>query len=55
MTFVAQFCFADSRDILPIAPPGDVMLLFFRDEEAFNGRGTRFSTDRATEVVTQWA
>jgi Domain of unknown function (DUF1963) len=35
MTFVAQFCFADSGDILPVAPTGDVMLLFFRDEESF--------------------
>lgn len=34
MTFVAEYCFADSGDILPIAPPGDVMLLFFRDEES---------------------
>lgn len=34
MTFFAQFCFADSRDLLPVAPPGDVMLVFFRDEES---------------------
>jgi uncharacterized protein YwqG len=35
MTFFAQFCLADSSDILPVSPPGDVMLIFFRDEEAF--------------------
>ena len=35
-TFFAQFCFVDSRNILPAKLPGDVMLLFFRDEESFS-------------------
>ncbi len=30
-TFVAQFCFADSRDIVSKKIPGDVMLIFFKD------------------------
>lgn len=30
-TFVAQFCFADSRDILSRNLPGDVLLVFFKD------------------------
>ena len=33
-TFVAQFCFLDSLDILPISIPGDLLLVFFRDHEA---------------------
>jgi hypothetical protein len=39
LTFIAQFCFADSRDILPVPPPGDVMLLFFRDEQSYHDPG----------------
>lgn len=31
--FVAQFCFADSNDILPSSLPGDVMLVFGLDDE----------------------
>jgi hypothetical protein len=36
-TFVAQICFIDSLDIVPVAPPGDVMLLFLGgcDDETF--------------------
>jgi hypothetical protein len=30
-TFVGQFCFVDSRDIVSRNVPGDVMLIFFRD------------------------
>jgi hypothetical protein len=30
-TFVAQFCFADSRDIVSRKLPGDVLLIFFKD------------------------
>jgi hypothetical protein len=48
MTFIAQFCFADSRDILPITPPGDVMLLFFRDEESC------FDPDDEAVVRIEW-
>jgi hypothetical protein len=33
-TFVAQFCFADSRDIVSQKIPGDVMLIFFKDEDS---------------------
>jgi len=32
-TFVAQFCFADSRDIVSNKLPGDVMLVYFLDHE----------------------
>ncbi|MCB1209470.1 MAG: DUF1963 domain-containing protein [Verrucomicrobiales bacterium] len=37
MTFVVQFCFADSKEILPYPTPGDVMLVFMSDSEAFYG------------------
>jgi hypothetical protein len=30
-TFVAQYCFADSKDIISNKIPGDVMLVFFKD------------------------
>jgi hypothetical protein len=33
-TFVAQFCFADSRDIVSQKLPGDVMLIFFKDADS---------------------
>jgi hypothetical protein len=33
-TFVAQYCFADSRDIVSKKIPGDVMLIFFRDAKS---------------------
>lgn len=33
-TFVAQFCFADSRDIVSRRIPDDVMLIFFKDSES---------------------
>jgi hypothetical protein len=33
-TFVAQFCFADSREIVSGKIPGDVMLIFFKDADA---------------------
>lgn len=36
-TFVAQFCFADSRDIVSDKIPNDVMLIFFRDSNSFAG------------------
>lgn len=31
LTFVSQFCFADSRDIVSDKLPGDIMLIFFAD------------------------
>ena len=34
-TFVAQFCFADSRDIVSESLPGDVILIFFKAASAF--------------------
>ena len=38
MTFVAQFQFADSRDIVgPL--PGDIMLIFARDKTLYTGGG----------------
>lgn len=37
MTFVAQFCFADSKEILPHPVPGDVMLIFMSDSDSFFG------------------
>lgn len=33
-TFVAQYCFADSKDIISKKIPGDVMLVFFKDAES---------------------
>lgn len=33
-TFVAQFCFADSRDIVSQKIPDDVMLIFFKDAKS---------------------
>lgn len=33
-TFVAQFCFADSRDIISDKIPGDVLLIFFKDADS---------------------
>lgn len=35
LTFFVQFCFLDSKDILPGKLPGDVMLMFIRDWESF--------------------
>jgi hypothetical protein len=37
-TFVAQICFIDSLDIVPVRPPGDVMLLFLGgcDDDTFH-------------------
>ena len=32
-TFVAQFCFLDSKDIVSDNLPNDVMLIFFRDAD----------------------
>ena len=36
-TFVAQFCFLDSKDIVSGKLPGDVMLVFFKDSESHFG------------------
>ncbi|MCC5876153.1 MAG: DUF1963 domain-containing protein [Candidatus Sumerlaeia bacterium] len=33
-TFVAQFCFADSRDIISRKLPGDIMLIFFKEADS---------------------
>lgn len=38
MTFVAQFCFADSRDIVSERIPNDVMLIFFKDADSLYHR-----------------
>jgi hypothetical protein len=46
-TFVAQFCFIDSRDIVTPKIPGDVMLIFFRDAQSHFG-------DR-DDVVIEWS
>ena len=46
-TFVAQFCFLDSKDITQGRLPGDVMLVFFKDAQScFSGRA---------EVQIEWA
>lgn len=37
-TFVAQFCFADSRDIISDRVPDDVMLIFFEEAESIYAR-----------------
>ena len=39
-TFVAQFCFADSREIVSKNIPGDVMLIFFKDEDGLYGENS---------------
>jgi uncharacterized protein YwqG len=36
-TFVAQFCFVDSRDIVSDSLPGDVMLVFFEAQHSYLG------------------
>lgn len=36
-TFVAQFCFLDSKDIVSRRLPGDIMLVFFKDCESYSG------------------
>jgi hypothetical protein len=36
-TFVAQFCFLDSKDIVSSQLPADIMLIFFRDSESYFG------------------
>jgi Domain of unknown function (DUF1963) len=33
-TFVAQISFVDSLDVLPVTPPGELLLVFFKDAEA---------------------
>lgn len=33
LLFLAQLCFADSRDVLPFRPPGDVLLIFCEDSD----------------------
>jgi hypothetical protein len=33
LTFIAQFCFLDSKDIIPEPVPADVMLVFMRENE----------------------
>ncbi|WP_197528793.1 DUF1963 domain-containing protein [Aeoliella mucimassa] len=38
LTFVGQFCFADSRDIVSDKLPNDVMLIFFKDAESIYDR-----------------
>jgi hypothetical protein len=35
LTFVAQFCFLDSLAVVPEAPPGDVMLVYFRAADSY--------------------
>lgn len=50
-TFVAQFCFLDSLDILPFAPPGDILLLFFKSEEP--GEDPACSSDDDT-IHCEW-
>lgn len=36
-TFVAQFCFLDSKEIVSDKLPGDVMLVFFKDHQSHSG------------------
>ena len=36
LAFFTQFCFLDSKDILPPSLPGDVMLLFVRDSDSLH-------------------
>lgn len=36
-TFVAQFCFLDSKEIISDKLPGDVMLVFFKDHQSHSG------------------
>lgn len=36
-TFVAQFCFLDSKDIVSTKLPNDIMLVYFQDSESYFG------------------
>jgi hypothetical protein len=44
-TFVAQFCFADSRDLVSPQLPGDVLLVFFEGWNSWTGN----------DVVLEWS
>jgi hypothetical protein len=56
LNFVAQFCFADSRDIIPKLP-ADVLLIFIQSEERAPGKYD-FSMggfpERDDEIVFEW-
>ncbi|MCA9080707.1 MAG: DUF1963 domain-containing protein [Planctomycetaceae bacterium] len=47
-TFLAQFCFADSKDISPRQLPGEVMLVFLKSKESY------FAAE-ADDVVVEWS
>jgi Domain of unknown function (DUF1963) len=52
--FLAQFCFADSRDLIPVPLPGDVLLVFAATEQP---RPDRFDLmwERTDVLVFEWA
>jgi hypothetical protein len=58
MNFVAQFCFADSRDITPTLP-GDILLIFIEGKQ-WGYKDDQFTffwgdyDDRDSEVVFEW-
>jgi hypothetical protein len=59
MTFVAQFCFADSRDLVPVLP-GDVLLIFtvgveyrYKNEIDYSPKLSN-SYDEDSEVAFEW-
>ncbi len=56
MNFVAQFCFADSRDIIPKLP-GDLLLIFVEGKEWSPGEYDFLWGDldeRDSEVIFEW-
>ncbi len=52
--FLAQFCFADSRDLIPVPLPGDVLLMFAATEQP---RPDRFDLmwGRTDVLAFEWA
>lgn len=60
LTFVAQFCFADSGDIVP-ALPGDILLIFAEGKEWRHGDEVNYdfawgdNDERDSDVYFEWA
>jgi hypothetical protein len=52
-TFVAQFCFLDSRDIVSHKLPGDVMLVFFKDSNSYSGEPDDVRIEWASQTLKE--
>jgi uncharacterized protein YwqG len=46
MTFVVQFCFLDSNDIISKRLPGDVMLVYFKNADSYFGNDLQIEWSR---------